>query len=386
MPRSDDNQIKLVDNNKKLNELCSDLNLVDLIALDTEFVRTNTFYGCLGLIQLCDGRNCYLIDPIEITEWESFCSLIQKPNRKTVFHSASEDLSLLQTSLKISPNNLFDSQIAGAFLGLGFSLSYQAIVKLVLGKHVEKDVTRSDWLARPLSTRQLQYAAEDVFHLPALEICLTEQMASSNKIDWFTEECSNIVSTAKGLENQATWETSYSLVSNAWKLEIESLECLQQLCFWREIQARKRNKPKAWIAKDKDLFNIALIIGDANSISTHMLMNEDKIDKRFIKRDGEEILEKLKNSRYKLEPINRELLTYPLSLSARKILKVCQSRVVSVAEKLSMSPELLARKRILQKLVRDYEYHGYLLWPEEFSEWRKEVLQDSFLPLFPSRG
>ena len=386
MPRSDDNRINLVDDNRKLNELCSDLTSVDLIALDTEFVRTNTFYGRLGLIQLFDGRNCYLIDPIEITDWKSFCSLIQQPNRTTVFHSASEDLSLLQTSLKTSPNYLFDSQIAGAFLGLGFSLSYQALVKLVLGEHVEKDVTRSDWLARPLSARQLQYAAEDVFHLPALETCLREQMVSSNKIDWFAEECSNIVFTAKGLENQATWENAYSLVSNAWKLGIESLECLQQLCYWREIQARKRNKPKAWIAKDKDLFNIALIIGDAGSISTHMLKNEDKIDKRFIERDGDEILEMLRNSRYKLKTIDRKLLTYPLSLSARKILKVCQSRVVSVAEKLSMSPELLARKRILQKLVRDYECYGYLLWPEEFSEWRKEVLQDSFLSLFPSRG
>jgi len=383
MQQSDDNRIKLVDNNDELGKLCLNLSSSRLIALDTEFVRTNTFYGRLGLIQLYDGITCYLIDPIKITAWESFCRLIEEPKNKTVFHSASEDLSLLQTCLKISPNNLFDSQVAGAFLGLGFSLSYQALVQLVLGKHVEKDVTRSDWLARPLSLRQLEYAAEDVVHLPALEDRLKKQMILSDKIDWFNEECSSIISMSTRLENPKTWENAYSLISNAWKLEEENLECLQQLCYWREIQARKRNKPKTWVAKDKDLLNIALIIGDANSISTQMLMNADEIDQRFIRRDGDEILEKLKNSRYKLPPVNKQLLTYPLSLSSRKILQSCQKRVVELADKLSISPELLARKRILQRLVRNYEHHGYLFWPEEFSDWRKEVLQDSFVPLFP---
>ena len=383
MQGSDDHQIRLINNNEKLRKLCLGLSGIDLIAFDTEFVRTNTFYGRLGLIQLYDGTTCYLIDPIEITDWKLFCQLFEDPSRRAVFHSASEDLNLLQTSLKISPTSLFDSQIAGAFLGFGFSLSYQALVKFVLGKHVEKDVTRSNWLARPLTARQLQYAADDVFYLPALENRLTKQLRLSNKFDWFNDECFNTITIAKGLENPATWENAYCLVSNAWKLRTESLECLQQLCFWREIQARRRNKPKSWIAKDKDLFNVSQIIGDANSISTQMLMNEDKIDKRFVQRDGDEILEKLTNSRYKLPPINKGLLNYPLNLSSRKTLKVCQERVVEVAEKLSISPELLARKRTLQKLVRDYEYHGYLLWPEEFSGWRKEVLRESFLPLFP---
>ena len=77
------------------------------------------------------------------------------------------------------------------------------------------------------------------------------------------------------------------------------------------------------------------------------------------------------------------LLNYPLSLSARKTLKMCQKRVAEIAEKLSICPEVLARKRSLQKLVREYECYGHLLWSNEFSTWRKEVLQDSFLPLFP---
>ena len=69
MQRSDESEIKLIDNNERLSDLCLNLSSIDLIALDTEFVRTSTFYGDLGLIQLCDGPTCYLIDPIEINNW-----------------------------------------------------------------------------------------------------------------------------------------------------------------------------------------------------------------------------------------------------------------------------------------------------------------------------
>ena len=113
-------------------------------------------------------------------------------------------------------------------------------------------------------------------------------------------------------------------------------------------------------------------------------MEETRIDKRFLSRDGEEIIERLSNSRYQLKPIEKGLLNYPLSSSSRKILKQCQERVSEVANKLSIAPELLARKRLLQKLVKDYEYSGTLIWPKEFSGWRKEVLNDSLTQIFLS--
>ena len=151
---SNSNRFELVDSDERLNELCQELYSEKLLALDTEFVRTNTFYGQLGLIQLYAAEACYLIDPIKVNAWDTFCEIFCEPTRLVILHSASEDLNLLSTSLNITPSCLFDSQIAGAFLGLGFSLSYQAIVQLILGQRVEKDVTRSNWLARPRSKRQ----------------------------------------------------------------------------------------------------------------------------------------------------------------------------------------------------------------------------------------
>ncbi len=381
---SNNNRFELIDSDERLNELCQELYSEKFFALDTEFVRTNTFYGQLGLIQLCVAQTCYLIDPVKISDWEIFCKIFCEPTRTVILHSASEDLNLLSTSLGIVPNYLFDSQVAGAFLGLGFSLSYQAMVQLILGRHVEKDVTRSNWLARPLSQRQLQYAADDVYYLPALEEKLRKQLMLENKIDWFENECLSLIETCRGAEDPSSWESSYSQISGSWKLELENLECLQQLCYWRETQARQRNKPKSWIAKDSDLLAMSVIIGDSNYISIKKLMAETKIDKRFLVSDGEELIEKLSNSRYQLKPIEKDLLNYPLNSSARKILKQCQERVIEVANRMSISPELLARKRLLQKLVKGYEHSGFLVWPEEFSGWRKEVLTDSFTQIFSS--
>ena len=113
----------------------------------------------------------------------------------------------MQTTINLIPTTIFDSQVAAAFLGIGFSLSYQALVKLVLGKHIEKDVTRSDWLARPLTERQLQYAADDVCYLLTLETCLREKLKQANKMEWFEDECANILLNAQGVENPSNWET-----------------------------------------------------------------------------------------------------------------------------------------------------------------------------------
>ncbi len=384
MVESNRNKFELVESDQRLNDVCQELYPEKLLALDTEFVRTNTFYGQLGLIQLSAAQTCYLIDPIKVNAWDTFCEIFCEPTRLVILHSASEDLNLLATSLNIMPSRLFDSQIAGAFLGLGFSLSYQALVQLILGQHVEKDVTRSNWLARPLSKRQLRYAADDVYYLPALEENLRKQLILENKFDWFEDECLSLLKTSEGFEDPSNWETSYSQISGSWKLTTEHLECLQQLCYWREAQARQRNKPKSWIAKDSDLLTMSVIIGDSNHISIKTLMEETKIDKRFLSSDGEEIIEKLSNSRYELKPIEKGLLNYPLSSSSRKILKQCQERASEVANKLSISPELLARKRLLQKIVKDYEYSGTLIWPNEFSSWRKEVLNDSLAQIFSS--
>ena len=155
-------RIKYIETQAALEDSCRYWLTLSVIALDTEFMRTNTFYPKLGLLQVADDNQCYLIDPLKINDWSCFTSVLTNPGCEIVLHSAGEDLVTLLVAFGQLPDVLFDTQIASAYAGLGFSLSYQALVRGLIGRELPKDQTRSDWLKRPLSESQLKYAANDV--------------------------------------------------------------------------------------------------------------------------------------------------------------------------------------------------------------------------------
>ncbi len=370
--------IHLVENQLEFEQLCQDWTDSSQLAFDTEFLRTNTFYPKLGLIQIADESACFLIDPHCISSWASFSVLLTKDNAEFCVHSCSEDLYLLHTSINSLPARLFDSQIAAAFLGLGFSLSYQALVLQLLGQEIPKDETRSDWLKRPLTETQVQYAANDVCYLLELRKVLMEQLEDKKMMAWFEEDCANQIALAVEFENEANWKNSYLGVSNSWKLPDKNLLRLQRLCLWRELKARERNRPRNWIAKDNDLFNLA----NLDSINMEQIEQLELSDRRFSSRYGKEISELLNSNNGEPQAIDRNLLNFPLRPALRKKLKSCQSVVSELAQKLSMAPELLARKRVLQDLVRDYESYGELRWRGELGGWRRELLEPEIKRFF----
>ena len=372
--------VELIDDQKGLERLCDSLSDVKYLAFDTEFVRTNTFYPKLGLLQIADPVRCYLVDPLRILSWNDFTLLLENNNVTFCIHSCSEDLNLLHTSINSMPVRLFDSQIAAAFLGLGFSLSYQGLVLQLLDKSIPKDETRSDWMKRPLSNAQLQYAANDVCYLLDLKEILWDKLVDKKVIAWFEEECANQVALAEEFERKENWKKSFVNISKSWKLADDNLYRLQKLCFWREIKARESNKPRNWIAKDSDLFDIAN--HEFKSISVSDMEYLDLSDNRFVFRYGKEIVELLANDQSNIQTIDRAQLSTPLQPSLRKKLKCCQTVVKELADKLSLAPELLARKRLLQGLVRDFDNYGELRWQGELGGWRRELLEPAVRKFF----
>ncbi len=112
--------VEYVSDAATLNALCVEWASEEFLAVDTEFERTSTFYARIGLLQIADSKCCYLIDPLSIDDWSGFKKLLSTPSCTLVMHSCSEDLSLLQTFLGCLPVSLFDTQLAAAFLGIGF--------------------------------------------------------------------------------------------------------------------------------------------------------------------------------------------------------------------------------------------------------------------------
>ena len=380
--------VHLIDNTERFAELCNQWRSYSLLAIDTEFVRTNTFYPKIGLIQIADVSNCYLIDPLEIDDWTGFKSLLEDPDVQFVVHSCSEDLNLLQTSLECIPRKLFDTQIAAAFLGLGFSLSYQALVSQILGKQLDKGETRSNWLLRPLRDTQLLYAANDVCHLLELQSILSGQLLSAGRGAWFEDECAALPGATMQLEDASNWQNQYISVNNAWRLSEQGLIYLQILCHWREITARKRDKPRSWIAKDADLLSIAKQLSDKGTFSIEALRSIRLTDSRLVNRHASQLFEVLSNHEEKFAAIDRSLLNAPFKPSMRSSLKACQNCVAQLAEDLQLAPELLARKKLLQDLIREFNRSGKLIFSGEMSGWRQQILEPAFtqilLPQQPS--
>jgi len=382
MITDNDMPVDIIRDTDRFAKLCEGWSSLPFIAIDTEFVRTNTFYPKIGLLQIADHSKCYLVDPLSIQDWSCFTNLLANPGCTFVIHSCGEDLNLLNTTLGQIPLRIFDTQIAAAFLGLGYSISYQALVAKLFSIDLPKDETRSDWLNRPLSETQLLYAANDACYLLKIQKVLYQQLIAENKLNWLESECAFLLDSSKEAENITNWYSAYASISNAWKLEKQGLQYLQALSYWREDTARKRDKPRYWIAKDVDLFSIAQQMADDSECTLNKVNSLELSDERLLGKYADQIYKVLKYQNQAFDEVDTKMLNKPLNAAMRVKLKACQQVVKRQSEKLSMAPELLARKKILHEQLWAYKNTGGLIWVGELSAWRREVLEPEFVRIY----
>ena len=353
-----------------------------LLALDTEFERMKTFYPKPGLLQLSDGEDCYLIDPLAIEDWRPFTDLLQDERCSFILHSASEDLNLLLCSLKCLPHRIIDTQIAAALLGRGLSPGYQNLVEEFLGVHLEKGETRSDWLQRPLTEKQLHYAVLDVMYLHALWRELEKSLEAAGRRSWLQAECDNLLAAAAAAESPARWWETHTEIKGAGKLSDPELSSLRRLCQWRETEARQRDKPRPWLFKDLDLLNMARHFHRHPEIPFY---DEGRganlgINKGLLRRYGRTLFDILKappTAQEKDGPIDRTLLNLQAPPNdLRQEFQHFQQTVAAKAEELGVDPGLLGRRRFMLRLLLDIQQRGMEAWPGPFEGWRAEVLVD----------
>ncbi|MGH8462732.1 MAG: ribonuclease D, partial [Pseudomonas sp.] len=332
--------------NEELNALCAKWRDLPMLALDTEFIRVDTFYPKLGLLQVCDGSASYLLDPLSLTDWQAFTAILSSHSVTKVLHSCSEDLVVFAELFHQVPYPLFDTQKAAAFLGLGYSVSYQNLVKEILDIEVEKGETRSDWLRRPLSREQVTYAALDVAYLPRIKTILQERLEAAGRLTWFEAECHDMVTLASGNIQHSDWHDAYLGMGAAWRLEEAQLGALQRLCQWRESEARRRNKPRSWIAKDTDLMALAQTM----PASRADLQGIKDLSRHLLQYDSDTLLAIVARA-HSGPALRPDLVEQPLTPEMRKQLKTCQEIVRNKAEALGVAPEMLARKKQLIPLI-----------------------------------
>ncbi len=363
-----------IETNSDLSLFCNQWMRCDVLALDTEFIRTDTFYPIGALIQVSDGSGCFLIDPLTIDEFGPFKQVLENESITKVLHSCSEDLEVFDRLFGVVPRPLFDTQMAAGMLGYGFSLGYQAMTEKLLGIHVPKGETRSNWLQRPLTESQIHYAALDVAYLPEMHRMLHGSLQEKKRILWLQEECQLLLNSASEHEKIISY---YKKIKSAWKLSARQLTLLQQLTLWREKEARQKDIPRGRIIKDRCCFDIALL--EPNS--TAQLGTVKELPHKLIRQNGDKIIAMVKDVKSKNELDYLEPLPRPLPPETGSILKQLQSHVRHRSEHLQLAPELLAKKKDLEALIRSVFYDEIYQLPLSLSGWRKNIVGNELLEI-----
>jgi ribonuclease D len=156
--------------------LCTQAQAEGRFALDLEFIREHSYVPRLALIQMAVSDTCAIIDPLEVHDLVPLLELCQSPQTLKVLHAAGQDTEILHWHAGIISENIFDTQIAAALVGLGDQLSYARLVDQLLGVSLSKGESYSDWLQRPLSPAQTAYALDDVRYLLPLHDALRQHV------------------------------------------------------------------------------------------------------------------------------------------------------------------------------------------------------------------
>lgn len=371
-------EIHWIRDDLSLAEHCRDWRQLPYVAVDTEFMRVDTFYPKAGLIQIGDGKCAFLIDPLLIANWQPLAELIEDRNVVKVLHACSEDLEVLLRLTGKLPQPLFDTQLAAGYLNLGFSMGYSRLVQEVLGIDLPKGETRSDWLQRPLSETQVSYAAEDAVHLAELFSALRARL-SDDKYAWVLEDGAELVAQ---LRREVQPDSLYREVKLAWKLSPQQLAVLRALCAWREREARLRDVPRNRILKEHALWPIA----KSQPTNLAALARIDDMHPRTLRQDGETLLQLIKHAASLPAEQWPEPLPEPLPIEASGILK--QLRAVGQAEgqRLGIAPELMLRKKTLEALLKSGYPDGPYTLPDSLRGWRRERMGQALLDSLAGAG
>lgn len=351
-----------IETNQALAEICYQSRNKAVVALDTEFIRTRTYYAKLGLIQLYDGETAALIDPTVITDFSPFIELLADTSVLKVFHACSEDLDVFHHYFNQMPTPMIDTQIMAGFAGIGLSIGFAKLVQHYLGIELDKGASRTDWLARPLSEQQLQYAVADVWYLLPIYFKLREQLEQSEWTSAVWEESQYLCEkVCRPLDvNQA-----YKDISNAWQLNPEQLATLQLLAKWRIEEAIRRDLALNFIVKEQSLWKIAKELPkNTSSLLDFMHPNEVRIH-------GKKLLRLVEQSRETLAENYPKQITRIVDIEGyRTALKALQCCLQEITPD-SLASELLASKRQLNQLFlwfRQGQNQDNL--PELLTGWR----------------
>jgi len=246
--------MRIVTTTRELEEFAAELERGPFAAIDTEFMRDQTYWPKLCLIQAAGPAAQAIIDPLAPElDLSAFYRLLANPVVVKVFHAARQDIEIFHHQGGVIPNPFFDTQIAAMVCGFGEAASYETLVRKLAKADIDKSARFTDWSRRPLTKRQLEYALADVTYLRQVYEILSQELEKTGRAEWVEEEESV-------LKDPATYRLD---PVDAWRrLKPRSgnkrfLAVLAGIAAWREREAQSRDVPRNRILRDETLLEIA---------------------------------------------------------------------------------------------------------------------------------
>jgi len=359
---------QLITTNSQLEQVCEQARQFSRIALDTEFVRTRTYYPQLGLIQLYDGEHLSLIDPLPITNWQPFIALLQDTQVIKLLHAGSEDLEVFLNAFKTLPTPMIDTQVLAAFSGRPMSCGFAALVAQYLDVELDKSESRTDWLARPLSDKQCDYAAADVFYLLPLAEHLLRETEQAGQMEAALNECQML---CRRRSEALDPELAYAEIGQAWQLQPRQLACLQRLAAWRLRQARERDLAVNFVVREENLVQVARhrpgSLGELDALG---------LSGPEIRYHGRTLLALVAEGNAVPEmELPAPIVNIIDKPGYKQIFKEIKALIQTTSEQCGLSVELLAsRRQINQLLSWHWKLKNNQPEPELISGWRGKLL------------
>lgn len=368
----------LITDENALTALCKQARETKAVAIDTEFVRTKTLTPQLGLLQLFDGEQLALIDPLAIDDMSSFVALMQDQSVVKVLHSCSEDLETFLTAFGCIPSPVFDTQVAASILGLGATLGYAKLVELLCDKHLDKGESRTDWLARPLREAQLHYAANDVLYLLPAYNLLAERIQQVHKYDWVVQEIAGL---AEKKRASIAPEFAYLQLKNTWRLNVEQLTVFRHLAAWRLSVARQKNIALNFVVRESQLFDIATKMPNSRSALSNL-----GLPPQTFRRYADTLLGLVQEARTLFEDAPphlrltriKRLIDFP---EYKKTMSAIKAVCADVAQQYEVGEDVIASKKQINQVLKwqwfdNDEYRAQGLSPDLVSGWRAALLKE----------
>lgn len=368
-------QYQFISSQVELESFVDRIRHAELLAIDTEFMRRKTLYPEIALIQIYDGVNLGVIDPTQALEFDALFELFKDVRITKVIHSPSEDIEVFQRFAGFVPEPLFDTQFALLLLGQGNCVGFANMVKNLLDVEIDKSESRTNWLQRPLTQEQLDYAASDVYYLlPCYDII--KKQIDSRQWRHIVEEESALV--ARKRAHKMPDDELYLDVSNAWQLKPRDLVVLKILAAWRQNKAEQKNLALSHIFKEHNMVEVA----KRRPTSLNSLRNVPGVEPMEVNRYGKEILACIEVG--KLVPEDecpekvKRLIDFP---EYKKALKQIKQVLMTVAEEHSLPFEVLASKKQMNQIIswkwkKSVERQAHSLVPDLFQSWRDSYIRN----------